>query len=309
MNATQKVKVIYIAGYGRSGTTLLSIALEQHKDVFGAGEIHELTRNAWRQNAFCSCGEPLQSCSFWSAVAKTWGKDDPAEFLEDYRRRQGRFESLHALAALPLLETAGDFSAFADETGRLFDIIASKSGKKVIVDSSKLPGRAASLARMASIDLFVVHLIRDGRGVAWSMMKAYKPDLKAGLQREIKPKSVYRTGLRWAMLNLGAERLKNIVGPQRYLRLRYEDFVRDPESALRRIGEMVEGLDLAPIGKAIHGGAAARPVHQIAGNRLRMNETIRLSMDEAWRADMPSKSRRDFSRLCGWLLQRYGYDA
>jgi hypothetical protein len=273
--------------------------------VLGAGEIHELTRNAFAQNAYCSCGEPIRACGFWSIVAREWTAQENESFFDEYKALQHRFESLPSIAGAPL--SGAKFDRFAARTEALFRIVSSTSGKRVIVDSSKLPGRAAALARMKSIDLYVVHLVRDGRGVAWSLMKAYKPDVKAGLQREIKPKSVWRTGLRWAMLNLGAEKLEEVVGSDRYLRLRYEDLAGDPAAALDRIGKMI-GVDLAGIGANLSRGIAAKPVHQIAGNRLRMSAMVKVSKDEAWRSEMPDTSKRAFARLCGRLLSRYGYE-
>ena len=43
MPTTQPIRVLYFAGYGRSGTTVLDIALGQHPAVIGSGEISELT--------------------------------------------------------------------------------------------------------------------------------------------------------------------------------------------------------------------------------------------------------------------------
>src|SRR5690606_6155510 len=109
---------------------------------------------------------------------------------------------------------------------------------------------------------------------------------KSGLQREIKPKPVFRTALRWSMVNLAAECLSSKLGPQKVMRLRYEDFVSDPAVAMERIGTFT-GLDFAGIGKELQRGEAVRPRHQIAGNRLRMNASISLSKDEGWRTMMP----------------------
>ena len=39
MPTTQPIRVSIFAGYGRSGTTVLDIALGQHPAVIGAGEI------------------------------------------------------------------------------------------------------------------------------------------------------------------------------------------------------------------------------------------------------------------------------
>ncbi|MDZ7627735.1 MAG: sulfotransferase [Parvularculaceae bacterium] len=300
----QRVKVVYIAGYGRSGTTLLSIALEQHSAIFSAGEIHELTRHAWTENTFCSCGEHLQACAFWAGVMQRWLPPEQVEFLGAYVSAQKRFEPM-AYSRVGVRESEA-FGDFAVTTAALLREIASAAGKNVIVDSSKMPGRAWALAQMDLIDLYVIHLVRDGRGVAWSLSKSYARDVKAGLQREIKPKSALRTSLRWSMVNLAAEGLRRVVGMERYLRVRYEDFVAEPLPVMTKIGEMI-GVDLTASGAQLAAGEGMRAGHQIAGNRLRLNPSIKLEVDQSWRSEMPAAKRRLFETSSGWLLNRYDY--
>jgi hypothetical protein len=138
------------------------------------------------------------------------------------------------------------------------------------------------------------------------LSKSYARDVSAGLQREIKPKSALRTSLRWSMVNLAAEGLRRAAGDGRYLLVRYEDFVTDPASVMTRIGEMI-GVSLSEAGMRIAQGQGIRAGHQIAGNRLRLNPSIKMQIDETWRAEMPAAKRRAFESLSGWLLKRYDY--
>ena len=59
--------LVYIAGYGRSGSTLLDTLLNSHPQIFGAGELFFLFQNLL-ENKNCSCGMDMQSCSFWTEV-------------------------------------------------------------------------------------------------------------------------------------------------------------------------------------------------------------------------------------------------
>ena len=307
MAATQPVRVIYVAGYGRSGSTILDIALGQHPDVFGAGEITALTRHVWEQNEYCACGQPVQHCQFWPAVMQQWLRRRPESALGDYAASQEKFESLSGLArSMAGVGQGSQFAIYARQTRLLFDEVLSRSGKRAIVDSSKLPGRAMALAHIPDIDLRIVHLVRDGRGVAWSLAKAYGRDAKSGLQREIKPKSASRTALRWTTVNLATEYLAGKLGRDRVLRVRYEDFASDPAETLREIGSFA-GLDLGETGERLKRGDPVRPSHQIAGNRLRMSTAISVAKDEAWRSMMPRGQQAAFHRLGGWMLRRYGY--
>lgn len=307
MPATQPVRVIYVAGYGRSGTTVLDIALGQHPQVIGAGEITALTRHVWRRNEYCACGQPVHDCGFWNPVLRRWSEGQDVSLMPQYQRCQGKIEGLFGHAKLSSgLGNRSQFAFYTNHTARLFEAMVSQSYKKVIVDSSKLPGRAMALALVPKVDLRVIHVVRDGRGVAWSLAKAYERDVKAGLQREIKPKSISRTALRWSIVNLETEYLARKLGPQKVMRLRYEDFVSNPAETMRKIGIFAE-LDFSQVGEALRRGEFINPGHQIAGNRLRMNASFSLAGDESWRSMMPAGQQASFRRLGGWMLGRYGY--
>ncbi|WHS91423.1 sulfotransferase (plasmid) [Sinorhizobium kummerowiae] len=307
MMPSQPVRIAYIAGYGRSGSTILDIALGQHAAVVGAGEITSLTRHVWRHNEYCACGNAIRDCSFWSSVRREWSDGQDPGLMEEYCALQQKFEGLSMMTRL--LSSMGlgkQFSLYILHTKRLFSAMQSCSGRQVVVDSSKLPGRAMAVAQIPGIDMRVIHLVRDGRGVAWSLLKGYERDAKSGLQKEIKPKSVFRTALRWSMVNLAVEYLSRKLGSEKVMRVRYEDFASDPVAVMQQIGTFLE-LDLSQVGTSLQNGEAMGPGHQVAGNRLRMNASIALNKDETWRTRMPARQQVSFQRLGGWMLRRYGY--
>ena len=61
-------KVLYIAGDGRSGSTLLNIALGNHDQVLAMGELCNVHRFVLGQENWCSCGLPVSDCDFWQSV-------------------------------------------------------------------------------------------------------------------------------------------------------------------------------------------------------------------------------------------------
>ncbi len=67
------------------------------------------------------------------------------------------------------------FARYAEYTGALFNAIADLSGADVIVDSSKSPARALALSRTPGLDVRMLHLVRDVRGVAYSLRKLSAP--------------------------------------------------------------------------------------------------------------------------------------
>ena len=90
-------KVLYIAGDGRSGSTLLNIALGNHERVLAMGELCNLHRFVLGQSNWCSCGVPVSDCGFWQSVdQRLLCRDSKA-----VSRMQQRFESNRAALLWP----------------------------------------------------------------------------------------------------------------------------------------------------------------------------------------------------------------
>src|SRR5919112_111664 len=60
--------VLYIAGDGRSGSTLLARILGQADGAFSAGEVRYLWERGMWENRTCECGRAFADCPFWSRV-------------------------------------------------------------------------------------------------------------------------------------------------------------------------------------------------------------------------------------------------
>jgi hypothetical protein len=302
----QPIRVGYIAGYGRSGSTVFDIVLGEHPQIFGAGELTNLSRRVWPNNEYCACGATVHQCPFWSKVVALFhgqfGRDALATYAQ-LQRRQERLDNV-GMAGLRLGPVAR--RDYAQYSGGLFSIIAQQSGKSVIMDSSKLPGRARALMEIPELDVRLIHLVRDGRAVAWSMSKTYAPDRKSGLERPLPGRAVSRTALRWSMVNMGAEWVARRAGRDRSARLRYETFVTEPARELQRVGAVL-GVDVQSLISKLESGEAFIPGHVVAGSRWRMGGPMRLQLDQEWRKLMPERQQHVFQLLSGWLQRRYGY--
>lgn len=299
---TRPIKVIYIAGYGRSGTTLLDIGLGEYPGIMGGGEISTLARHVWANGEYCACGELVQRCPVWSDIVAKWRNGEPSTLLDEYRRAQERTETIVGLGRLWEHLASRDH---ARRTAKLFRSIAAHSGELVVVDSSKLPGRAFALAGIAGIELHVVHVVRDARGVAWSLKQGFKREVDKGLQRELRPKPLLYTAVRWAIVNIATELLRRRVGANRSIRIRYEDFVADPRATLDRIVSLVDEREIISVPR--DQPTALIPQHQVAGSRHRMLPEITLRQDGRWKAQMPAWQQYLVVLVSAPLLRRYGY--
>src|SRR5215510_6114841 len=64
------VKVLFIAGSGRSGSTLLDMLLGQIGGFHSTGELRFIWSRGIGQNQLCGCGKPFRECEFWTEVVK-----------------------------------------------------------------------------------------------------------------------------------------------------------------------------------------------------------------------------------------------
>jgi hypothetical protein len=334
------VKVLKITGLGRSGSTILDIVLGNHPNIESVGEVGNLIRNGWisRESLrgidpkrlrvpLCTCGKrldvlyvetPDEACPFWSSVRREWVERTDGDGIEGYPNLQNDFElkrrwSRYGLDPLPRLlyekrRPSARFRSYARLTRAFFESIRAVSGKPVIVDSSKSPARAYALGMVPGIDLYVVHLVRDGRGVVTSLKKSFEKDPQAGIMWDHEGRPMWKTAVRWIVLNLAAEWVCTQLGPKRTMRLRYEDFVADPKRALERIGSLI-GLDLTEVANAASSEKPMRAGHNIGGNRTKKSGAITLRPDaKEWKSALsPAEQRLSWVSM-GWLMRRYGYD-
>ena len=64
----EQVRVLYVGGTGRSGSTVVANALGGLDDAVSVGEVRFLWERGIVQNRLCSCGEPFATCPFWNEV-------------------------------------------------------------------------------------------------------------------------------------------------------------------------------------------------------------------------------------------------
>ncbi|MEZ5411245.1 MAG: sulfotransferase [Acidimicrobiales bacterium] len=306
-------KVLFIGGLGRSGSTLVERLLNEWPQTFAVGETVHLWERGVRNRERCGCGLAFDQCPHWQEVGRrAFGRWDEV----DLDRIIGLRWSVDRSRRLPAILRAHRTGRPGPEQLAYLDHLrsvllaaaataAAGTDDLVLLESSKHLSTAALLSLDPALDVRLLHLVRDPRGVAYSWTKEVaRPEAGDELMPRYSPA---RTAARWMTDNLGFEVLARRVPS---LRMGYEDFLADPVTWLYRIGGL---LDLPPdsVETGFLRGSTAHlstPMHSVAGNPLRFGGSdTTLRLDDAWRRSLPRRDRSLVTALTSPLLTAYGY--
>ena len=290
-----------------SGSTLLAFLLGSHHQIATVGEMDGLIPGENPERYLCSCGEPIQACEFWHSVRAAMqarGYDfDTVRFdtklllkgprvLHYLRYGSTRHHGLDVLRdavlyALPSERRAA--RALVARNVALVNSVLGVTGKTVFLDTSKDRLKLEPLRRFSGLDLRVIHLVRDVRGVVASA-------LRHGVATDV------RTAARnWSK---GNDRLRATLQrfpDNRVAVLRYEDLCKDVELTMDRLCRfcgVASGSSPADYRSA---------PHHIIGNAMRLRQEKEVALDERWRRELDRDQLQEIRRVSGTHAQRYGY--
>jgi hypothetical protein len=255
----------------------------------------------------CSCGEKILECDFWRAVtAKMLAKDfkfDVAHFNTKYELgihpyirhlRTGSFRNNNWEAVRDYI-----FRLWPGQTHQLEKIgarnqalvesVLEVAGKSVFLDSSKYHMRINQQLQYTSLDIKVIHLVRDARGVVNSMLNYSK---------KLTPQAAARL---WVNGNHNIERQLRVLPEDKYLRVRYEDMCRDLPQTLERL-HFFCGVEPEPIIDDFR----SVPQH-IVGNKMRLRSSSEIKLDERWRTELTEGKLREVDQVVRPMQHVYGY--
>lgn len=281
----------FVVGVGRSGTTLLRLMLDAHPRLAVPPETHFVPELIARARLRVPAEELVDEI----VAARNW--DD---FGLDAGALRGRVAALGDDRAATILRA-------------FYTLYAERQGKDRWGDKTPIYVKRMRLIADVLAEARFIHLIRDGRDVALSRRRR---GMGAG-------KPITNVAERWRRrITLARRQARRLRG--RYLEVRYEDLVADPEPQLRAICDLCE-LELDPAMLAHHERAAERLAelgHDLApeGRRRERSGEERLAAHAmaarpatgersgAWRTEMSEEERAGFEAVAGDLLAELGYD-
>ena len=244
--------------------------LNAHPEVASVGELKQLGRFARlekpNRQLRCTCGaESLLSCKFWARVSDLTkaaaGRTIGELNVEDY----------------------DEVESFDRDNAALFQAIATVSGKRYVVDSSKHVARLSLLIKNPALDVFPVFLLRDPKGQICSSKKS-----SASLVKLIG--NYVRTN----------REIHELVKDRPHSVVRYEELVRNPEQVL---DSLMRQLGLSFDRQQLEWASQTR--HNVGGNGMRRSHSSELKLDEKWRDHLTLLQKLAID--AGTLLGRYRF--
>lgn len=295
-------KIIFIAGRGRSGSTLLGKVFDSIPQVFHVGELRYLSQIGYLENRECECGSRLASCQRWGKILnRIQSKFDPKDIYT-------LSKSLPTHAELYLRKMFGMDARFnplyLSFIKSLYEECFEVAGCDYIVDSTKFPVYLLAMIHTGQFNIKVIHLTRDPRGTSSSWSK--KRQSSAGQSSDLVGQhSFVKESLKWRIWNRLLSRLLENV--EHSIHVRWEDFTAHPISETERIVSQLK-LDLpmpeflAPSCIRLDEG------HAFWGNSSRrLSGPTEIKREEAWTDEMGAVKGKFIYNLAG--ASKHGYVA
>lgn len=299
---SDRIKLIYLACPGHSGSTLLAFLLGAHPRIATVGEL-KVVPASFRDGSDCSCGVPLRECEFWARVnerLRRTGFDlgDPAfrthaggagrldrVVVGQVRGRAAELARSAAIAVLPAARQRWTQTIRCNAA--LMRAILDETGRPMILDTSKDASRLRYLKESGRFDIRVLHLVRDGRAVAWSLIRKGANPRQAAAE--------------WVSEHEQAARLRARFGADRWLTFQYERLCEDPDSTLAEICRFL----------GIAADAALMQFRNwdshILGNRMRLSREQGIRLDASWRSALDSESLAAVEAVVSAMNRTFGY--
>jgi hypothetical protein len=304
------MKILYLGGYSRSGSTLLGRVLGEASNTICIGETRFLWSRGLIDNVDCGCGTRFRSCPFWSAVGAlafgSWEQVD-ARHLAEVDRVTNLLAALPAYLTPQLRPRLGAMiGEYVDHLTRLYAAIARVSGASTIIEMSKHPTFACLLLRMPASDVRILHLVRDSRAVAYSWTRHKELSSPIGGKPFMPKFGVSDTATKWLAWNMVFHALS--LGPTPYLRLTYEGFVGDPWGALEQISGLMDEPLLPAAETLKENEVRLSEHHMFSGNPMREKTGwVPIRLDNEWQTKFSAGPRARVNAITWPLLSLYGY--
>jgi hypothetical protein len=227
--------LVYVAGYGRSGSTLLSITLDNLPRITSVGELAALPKYLDTDGLHCSCNRRYTKCPFWSQVIDLL--PGTTKYLQELQAVRSILEPLGSLPFLFKSPTLiGKYIRYNKE---LLESIFTVASNNILVDSSKTSYKSVwrpfLLGLMPGVKVHVIHLIRNPKNVLSSCKKGRNKSILLDSAKRPTPLRTLLALCGWLISNAIAKYYGLSSVDLNYILVPYKKLVDDPKFELQRV--------------------------------------------------------------------------
>jgi hypothetical protein len=297
----EKIQVIYIAGQGRNGSTLVDRVLGTLDGVASMAEVYRVLKDGVVDRKRCACGDSIHTCPFWSE-AIAWISPDEIHHALKLQNAVDRSRYFFALFTgqydRRFRSQLEEYKIFLQQ---FYTAIAHQTGCQILVDSSKVPSRALILSAIPNIEVFVVHLVRDVRASIYAWQSDKFDPASGQPMNKISP---YQTFLAWVSRNVMCEQLA-LKMP--YNRIIYEALAQNPQTVMQSLVHQLKPIAERTLPFRDERSIELPMNHTIGGNPDRFKVGLtQIQSDDRWKTNLSPFVRQLSGILAFPLLARYG---
>jgi hypothetical protein len=275
--AAEETRPIFVFGCARSGTSLVSRILNRHPNIAVPFECHVFNAYAPLLRLYGDLGERRNRERLVTDVLASY----------PFRHWQPRPDPRAVLD-----EVEGD--RLADVFDAILETWTHSVGKRRWGEKSPKHIEYWEQLRAAHPDAQVVHVVRDGRDVAVSLLRA-----------RFGPKTVFKAAEYWRDYLLEVDHLKRSTRPEDVFEMRYEELVSDPAANVRALCEFLNEPYSDDLLRYYEG---AEPYPTDDRNLENLRRPILRDNTGGWRSALSGPEVGIFESVAGEMLERYGYD-
>lgn len=281
---------LFACGVPRSGTTLLQRMLNSHPDLTVANDTHFIPRAL----ELTSKKLIIQATNSMEISLTDSLADNVFNYHRFYRTGldESEFNTIREQA-----------STYCELVGGIFNRIAEKENKSLAGEKTPDYVRRLRLLNRLFPDAKLIHLIRDGRNVALSLLDWATPRKGPGRIEMWNQNPIAVCALWWKWLVDQGQSQANKLSDSVYCELKYEDLTAEPETSVTRMCEFLRLRFDESMLKFNQGKKSSNPCLSAKSAWLGPKTGLR-----DWRRDMQPAEIELFESLAGDTLQRCGYE-
>ncbi|MDZ4767395.1 MAG: hypothetical protein SGI73_22880 [Chloroflexota bacterium] len=302
----EKMKILFIGGTGRSGSTILGRVLNEAEGCFFVGELDRVWGQLVTQRN-CVCGKPYSECEVWAPIFQhAFGgvQEDIAIKMMEFQRRLSK-EFLQMVFRPAQWARQAWVREYIDMTERLYLAVRDVTGCRLLIDSSKGGSYNHFLSRIPSLSVYCLHLMRDPRGVVNTYNEFWRPRKREGFLKVVVP-----TLLGWDKAQILMEGWGRFLrGSAKYMQMRYEDFVAQPQAHARTIFDFADEPQLAATLPFKNERIISLHLAHITGGNAGSNRVgdIELKLSERYHTRLSRRDKFAAVALTFPVMIRHGY--